>query len=227
MLPHAPLQLGLTEIKGVSVPAREVGGDFFNYFQLDDGTGRAARRRRLGQGRRRGAADGEHPGLAAHAPRARPGSVGDRRSIDRDIEANSPGPVYATLFVGILDPRRGCCATSTPATTRSSCCAATAGSRRMSSTGLPVGLLAGHGYTERRGPARAGRPAVLLHRRLRRGGERGRRHVRLRSARSRWSAGASRGSAEQVLATVEAAIAAFRGGRELFDDATMMAVKVG
>ena len=37
MLPQAPLRLGLTEIKGVSVPAREVGGDFFNYFALDDG----------------------------------------------------------------------------------------------------------------------------------------------------------------------------------------------
>ena len=38
MLPHTPLRLGLTEVKGVSVPAREVGGDFFNYFQLQDGT---------------------------------------------------------------------------------------------------------------------------------------------------------------------------------------------
>ena len=36
MLPHEPLRLGLTEIKGVSVPAREVGGDFFNYFELPD-----------------------------------------------------------------------------------------------------------------------------------------------------------------------------------------------
>src|SRR6185295_13352743 len=34
MLPHQPLQHGLTEIQGVSVPAREVGGDFFNYFVL-------------------------------------------------------------------------------------------------------------------------------------------------------------------------------------------------
>ena len=74
MLPQAPLLLGLTEIKGVSVPAREVGGDFFNYFQLRDGTHRAARRRRVRQGRRRGAADGQHPGLAAHPARARPGS---------------------------------------------------------------------------------------------------------------------------------------------------------
>src|SRR6185436_15131801 len=38
MLPHVPLRLGLTEIKGVSVPAREVGGDFFIYFELANGT---------------------------------------------------------------------------------------------------------------------------------------------------------------------------------------------
>ena len=40
---------------------------------------RDAGRRRVGQGRRRGAAHGEHPGVAPHAPRARPGSGGRRR----------------------------------------------------------------------------------------------------------------------------------------------------
>ena len=37
MLPHARLRLGPTEIKGISIPAREVGGDFFNYFELPGG----------------------------------------------------------------------------------------------------------------------------------------------------------------------------------------------
>src|SRR5688572_22829511 len=37
MLPRVPLRLGAAEIKGVSIPAREVGGDFFNYFALPDG----------------------------------------------------------------------------------------------------------------------------------------------------------------------------------------------
>ena len=40
-------------------------------------------------------------------------------------------------------------------------------------------------------------------------------------------AASARDSAEEVLATVETAISAFRGGRDLFDDATMMAVRVG
>jgi sigma-B regulation protein RsbU (phosphoserine phosphatase) len=40
-------------------------------------------------------------------------------------------------------------------------------------------------------------------------------------------AASGRSSADAVLATVERAISEFRGGRELFDDATMMAVTVG
>ncbi|HEX6945451.1 MAG TPA: HAMP domain-containing protein, partial [Casimicrobiaceae bacterium] len=37
MLPRGPLRSGAAEIAGVSIPAREVGGDFFNYFVLPDG----------------------------------------------------------------------------------------------------------------------------------------------------------------------------------------------
>jgi serine phosphatase RsbU (regulator of sigma subunit) len=40
-------------------------------------------------------------------------------------------------------------------------------------------------------------------------------------------ASSGRGSADEVLAAVEREISAFRGGRDLFDDATMMAVTVG
>ena len=65
MLPRTPLRLGLTEVKGVSVPAREVGGDFFNYFQVADGqiallvgdvSGIARRTGRAGNARRTGRA---------------------------------------------------------------------------------------------------------------------------------------------------------------------------
>lgn len=38
MLPRGPLLLGPTEIRGVSVPAREVGGDSFTYFELPIGS---------------------------------------------------------------------------------------------------------------------------------------------------------------------------------------------
>lgn len=35
LLPREPLVFPFAEVSGVSIPAREVGGDFFNYFALD------------------------------------------------------------------------------------------------------------------------------------------------------------------------------------------------
>ena len=104
MLPRGPLRLGLMEIQGVSVPAREVGGDFFNYFALSDGdlallvgdvsgkgVGAALLMANIQASLRTRFALGQD--LAAIA-----------REIDVDIEGNTPGPVYATLFMGMLDP---------------------------------------------------------------------------------------------------------------------------
>jgi sigma-B regulation protein RsbU (phosphoserine phosphatase) len=100
------------------------------------------------------------------------------------------------------------------------------GLERMSSTGMPVGLFAGHGYSERE--VQLG-PGDLLffytdgcvEMENEAGDMFG--SERLESL----VAASGRGSAETVLATVEAAISTFRGGRDLFDDATMMAVTVG
>jgi sigma-B regulation protein RsbU (phosphoserine phosphatase) len=227
MQPRAPLHFGLTEVKGISVPAREVGGDFFNYFQLDSGlvallvgdvsgkgVGAALLMANIQASLRTRFALGQ--GLSAIA-----------EAIDRDIEANSPGPVYATLFIAIFDPAtrlmRYVNAGHNPQFVLH-------GDDRplekLSSTGLPVGMLAGHGYREREVQLAPGDLLFFytdgcVEMENEAGDMFG--SDRLESL----VAGAARGSAEQVLATVEGAIAAFRGGRELFDDATMMAVTVG
>src|SRR4051812_36877464 len=227
MLPSAPLQFGLTEVKGVSVPAREVGGDFFNYFKLDSGrvallvgdvsgkgVGAALLMANIQASLRTRFALGQ--GLSAIA-----------EAIDRDIEANSPGPVYATLFIAIFDPAtrlmRYVNAGHNPQFVLR-------GDGRplekLSSTGLPVGMLAGHGYSEREVQLAPGDLLFFytdgcVEMENETGDMFG--SDRLESL----VAAASRGSAEEVLATVEGAIATFRGGRDLFDDATMMAVTVG
>ena len=107
MLPQAPLHLGLTQVQGVSVPAREVGGDFFNYFVLDNGHIALLMGDVSGKGV--GAALLMANIQASLRIRLRLGqdlaAVAD--AIDRDIEASSPGPVYSTLFISILDPGRG------------------------------------------------------------------------------------------------------------------------
>jgi serine phosphatase RsbU (regulator of sigma subunit) len=226
MLPHAPLHLGLTEVKGVSVPAREVGGDFFNYFQLDSGVvallvgdvsgkgvGAALLMANIQASLRTRFALGQELSAIAEA-------------IDRDIEANSPGPVYATLFIAIFDPStrriRYVNAGHNPQFLRR----AAGQLEKLTSTGLPVGMLAGHGYSEREVQLAAGDLLFFytdgcVEMENEAGDMFG--SDRLEAL----VAAASRGSADEVLMNVEQAISAFRGRRDQFDDATMMAVTVG
>jgi sigma-B regulation protein RsbU (phosphoserine phosphatase) len=226
MLPREPLHFGLTEVKGVSVPAREVGGDFFNYFALDSGlvallvgdvsgkgVGAALLMANIQASLRTRFALGQ--GLSAIA-----------EAIDWDIEANSPGPVYSTLFIAIFDPAtrrmRYVNAGHNPQFVRRS----DGSLEKMSSTGMPVGLLAGHGYAEREVQLAAGDLLFFytdgcVEMENEAGEMFGSERLEPLVAAS------GRGSADEVLATVEQAISQFRGGRDLFDDATMMAVTVG
>ena len=226
MLPRAPLHFGLTEVKGISVPAREVGGDFFNYFQLDSGlvallvgdvsgkgVGAALLMANIQASLRTRFALGQ--GLSAIA-----------EAIDRDIEANSPGPVYATLFIAIFDPATRLMRYVNAGHNPQFVLPVGGGLQKLSSTGLPVGMLAGHGYREREIQLAPGDLLFFytdgcVEMENEAGDMFG--SDRLESL----VAAAARGSAGQVLATVEGAITAFRGGRDLFDDATMMAVTVG
>jgi sigma-B regulation protein RsbU (phosphoserine phosphatase) len=225
MLPQSPLRFGLIEIEGVSVPAREVGGDFFNYFELPSGqvallvgdvsgkgVGAALLMANIQASLRTRLALGQD--LAALA-----------EQIDHDIEASTPGSVYATLFVGVLDPNtrelRYVNAGHYPQyVLRRS------GLERMPATGLPVGLLAGHGYSERRMQLLAG--DILFFYTdgcVDNESETGEMFnmERLEEILARCAAE----GATDVLARVEKTVSDFRGSREPFDDATTMVVKVG
>ena len=226
MLPHAPFRLGLTEINGVSVPAREVGGDFFNYFEVEGGqiailvgdvsgkgVGAALLMANIQASLRTRLALGQD--LAA---------ISD--AIDRDIGANSPGPVYATLFVGILDPQTRQLRYVNAGHNPQYVLRRTGGLERMESTGLPVGLVAGRGYTERQAQLEAG-DLLFLYTDGCVEAENDREDMfgaeRLEALlTSRIATGP-----DDVLQRVEAAVTAFRGTREPFDDETMMAVRVG
>jgi serine phosphatase RsbU (regulator of sigma subunit) len=226
MLPHAPLHLGLTEVKGVSVPAREVGGDFFNYFQLDSGVvallvgdvsgkgvGAALLMANIQASLRTRFALGQELSAIAEA-------------IDRDIEANSPGPVYATLFMAIFDPQTRKMRYVNAGHNPQFVLRGDGRLEKMWSTGLPVGMLAGHGYGEREVQLATGdllffyTDGVVE---MENEADDMFGSDRLESLVSS-SAGSS---ADQVLMRVETAISAFRGHRDLYDDATMMAVTVG
>jgi serine phosphatase RsbU (regulator of sigma subunit) len=225
MLPQAPLRMGLTEVKGVSVPAREVGGDFFNYFQLDNGTLALIV----------GDVSGKGVGAALLMANIQASlrtrlSLGQdlaslARELDRDIESSTPGPVYATLFVGIFDPGTRLLRCVNAGHNPQYVLRRGGSLERMEATGLPIGLLAGHGYVEQRVQLEAGDLLFFftdgcVEAANTDGDMFG--MDRLESALR--SAGAI---SEDMLGSVETAISHFRAGVELSDDATMMVVRVG
>jgi serine phosphatase RsbU (regulator of sigma subunit) len=226
MLPHAALKLGLTEIKGVSVPAREVGGDFFNYFETPGGqiallvgdvsgkgVGAALLMANIQASLRTRLALGQD--LSALA-----------REIDYDIEANSPGPVYATLFVGILDPATRQLRYVNAGHHPQYVLHPQGGLERMTSTGLPVGLYAGHGFREQQIQLGAGDLLFFYTD----GCVEAENEAGDMFGADRLEAlllSSATGGTDAVLARVESAVTAFRGSRELFDDATTMALKLG
>ena len=162
MLPHASLRLGAAEIKGLSIPAREVGGDFFNYFALPDG------RLALLVG------DVSGKGVSAALLMANVQATLRARlpletelarladGLDREIDANTPRGVYLTLFLGILDVERGQLRYVNAGHNPQFLLHAAGGIRPLSSTGLPIALYAGQGYSESVWTS-AGRSALLLH----------------------------------------------------------------
>jgi len=224
MLPQRPLRLGLTEIKGVSVPAREVGGDFFNYFSLADGqiallvgdvsgkgVGAALLMANIQASLRTRLALGQD--LAAIA-----------REIDVDIDGNTRGPIYATLFVGTLNPATRELRYVNAGHNPQYIIRRDRKLERMTSSGLPVGLLAGRGYAETCVQLAAG---DLLFFYTDGCVEAENDSEDMFGAERLESLLMSATGAEDLLARVETVIAAFRGNREPFDDATMMVVKVG
>ena len=226
MLPRTPLRLGLTEVKGVSVPAREVGGDFFNYFEVADGqiallvgdvsgkgVGAALLMANIQASLRTRLALGQDLAAIANA-------------LDLDIDANTPGSVYATIFMAILDIASHRIRYVNAGHNPQYLLRGSGGLEEMPSTGLPIGMLSGRGYRE--GTADVAEGDLLFFYTdgcVEAESETGemfsaeRLEVVLRSA-------AAPGAGD-ALALVEAAVNQFRGTREPFDDATMMVVKVG
>jgi serine phosphatase RsbU (regulator of sigma subunit) len=148
ILPCEPLRLGVTEVKGVSIPAREVGGDFFNYFALPSGDIALL----VGDVSGKGVGAALLMANVQATLRARLPLEQDlaalANALDHDLEAHTPAEVFLTLFVGILDPREGLlryvnAGHNTQFVLRRD------GLDRLTTTGMPLGLFAGHGYQER------------------------------------------------------------------------------
>jgi serine phosphatase RsbU (regulator of sigma subunit) len=224
MLPQTPLTFGLTQVQGISVPAREVGGDFFNYFVLDNGHIALL----MGDVSGKGVGAALLMANIQASLRIRLGlnqSLSDvANALDLDIEKNTPGPVYSTLFMALLDPVTRLLRFVNAGHNPQYVLRTDGTLERMVATGLPVGLLAGRGYTERTVQLRADDLLFLY--------TDGCVEVENETAEmfgvERLEALLLESfNAADPLHYVESALTKFRGRTEPMDDATLMTVKVG
>ncbi len=226
MLPHGPLRVGLAEVAGVSIPAREVGGDFFNYFALDDG--RIALL--VGDVSGKGVAAALLMANIQATLRAKLDLESDLAhladGVDRDIAANTPPEVYITLFVGLLDPACRELRYVNAGHNPQFLLRAGGGLERLDSTGLPIGLLPGRGFEERRIQVEPGDLLFLYTDGTTEApNEAGEFFDANRLEQALVAASAD--GVDEVLVRVEETIRAFRGQAEPADDATMLALRLG
>jgi serine phosphatase RsbU (regulator of sigma subunit) len=225
MLPRAPLRLGAAEIKGISIPAREVGGDFFNYFALSDG--RLALL--VGDVSGKGVSAALLMANVQATLRARlPHEMDLARlaaDLDREIDETTPGAVYLTLFLGILDTARQELRYVNAGHNPQFVIHEGNGFEVMSATGLPIAIYPGQPYREEVVPARSGDLLFfytdgLVEAEDESGDMFG--FDRLKALLGK----EQQHGVDTVLNEVEDAVRRFRGNHEPMDDATMMALRL-
>jgi serine phosphatase RsbU (regulator of sigma subunit) len=225
MLPHAPLRLGATEVKGISIPAREVGGDFFNYFELPGGDVAVL----VGDVSGKGISAALLMANIQATLRARlplePNLARLTTAIDKEIEEATPPGVYATLFLAIVHPP-GKTLRYVNAGHHPQFLIRGDGIEPLPTGGMPVGLFAGHGYVERTvqladddvlffytdGLVEVENEAGEMF-----GPE------RLESLLRKYSGQ----GVDVLLERTEQGVRGFRGAAEPFDDVTLMALRLG
>jgi serine phosphatase RsbU (regulator of sigma subunit) len=225
MLPRGPLQSPIAVIAGVSVPAREVGGDFFNYFDLSDG--RLALL--VGDVSGKGVSAALLMANAQATLRARLPLEDDLAALadafDRELDRNTPRHVYLTLFMGILEKDGRVLRYVNAGHNPQFVIRGRGGIQPLTSTGLPIALYAGHGYAEERITVEHGDLLFfytdgLVEAENAAGDMFGAERLQALLAE------AQANDIDAILLHVEERVRAFRGGVEPLDDATMMALRV-
>jgi sigma-B regulation protein RsbU (phosphoserine phosphatase) len=226
LLPRAGLRVPFAEIQGISIPAREVGGDFFNYFALSADQAAVL----VGDVSGKGVPAALLMANLQATLRARLPLERDlarlASELDREIDASTPLEAYLTLFVGVLDGRERALRYVNAGHNAPYLLRAAGGLLALESTGRPLGLLPDGGYEQRSVALAEGDLLFLFTDGL---------------VEAENEAGEPFGSARlealllrergvgpgELLARVDDAVRGFRGSVEPADDATMVVLRVG
>jgi serine phosphatase RsbU (regulator of sigma subunit) len=229
MLPREPMLFGLTQVQGVSIPAREVGGDFFNYFALENGQVALIVGDVSGKGV--GAALLMANIQASLRTRLALGqSLADiAEAIDRDLAVTATTRLYVTLFLGVFDPATRRLQYVNAGHNPQFVLRPNQPIERMAATGIPIGLLAGRGYEQREVRLASGDLLFFYTDGCVETENEQDEMFGANRLESLLVSIATQGpvTPDRVLHQVEQSVTAFRGTREPFDDATMMAVSIG
>ena len=221
MLPRNPLRLPFAEVRGVSIPAREVGGDFFNYFSLADGKVALL----IGDVSGKGVAAALLMANIQATLRARLTSSEDLvdlvSQLDQEISESTPAATYLTLFIGILDSSGSNLDWVNAGHNTQYVLRKNGEIERMASSGRPVGLLPGSTCVKghlsiQNGDAIFLYTDGLVEAENERGAEFG--YSRLENILTE----AHRPGASEFLSRIEEEVRLHRGNCETQDDATML-----
>jgi len=226
LLPKKPLSYPFAEVQGLSIPAHELGGDFFNYFALPGGEVALFMGDVSGKGVPAALLMANlQATLRARMP-LEPDLASFAERLDREIEASTPPEVYLTLFLGVLDPVRRELRFVNAGHESPFLLRRDGRLERLDPSGRPIGLMPGGGYAERRVTLETGDRLFLYTDGLvdaeNRSG--------VAFSVERLEALLARDGAANppaLLARVERAYQDYRDNTDAADDATLLVLKVG
>lgn len=225
LLPRQSFHSGVVEVKGVSIPAREVGGDFFNYFPMPNRTMALL----IG--------DVSGKGLPAALLMANLQATIQARlpleldlvklaeQLDREIAANNADS-YLTLFLAVLDSQSLQLRYVNAGHNSQFLLRSDGSLEQMASTGRPLGLLAGGGFQEKCVQLKHQDSLFFYTDGLVEAQNEAEEEFGMERLEELLIQERTKGL-EGMLANVEQAINAHRGTVEAADDATMMLLKIG
>jgi len=225
LLPREPLKVGFAEARGISIPARQVGGDFFNYFVLPEGDVAVLMGDVSGKGVPAALLMANLQARLQARLQVERNLARLANEIDVEINRQTEPQTFATLFMGIIS-RDGRVLRWVNAGHNPQYVLGVDGRVQvLSATGKPIGLLPGDGFEEHEITLLAGDFLFLYTDGLveaenPQAEEFGTQRLEAILMKER------KFDPDQIVADIVEAVSQHRAGTEAGDDATLLALKV-